>query len=190
MTEVTSYADVPLMPWELEAAAIVGVQRQARAIAMVRTPRFPFKNDSEPWGFHVCGALAEMAVAKYFGVFWNHGVDTFQRIGDVGGIEVRWTAFDPVRLKIKENDNDNSPVVCCSSKRAVVRLHGWALPKNVRRPEWLSSPREGKPAFFVPLDYLLPMYELRETLRHHWGSLGSWGEAVGAGRAGQGPSTP
>lgn len=159
-----SWSDVTLERWELEAACIVGATRQARAIADGRTPRFPFRDEAEPWDNHVCSAIAEQGFAKWAGAYWNHGVDTFQRFGDVGAVEIRWTAMRPPKLKAKDSDADATNIVCCTSVGAAVRLHGWLPAKACKDPALRSAPRPGAQAYFVPMDRLQPMDELKAIL--------------------------
>ena len=159
-----SWADVKLERWELEAACIVGAIRQARAISDKRCPRFPFRDEAEAWDNHVCAAIGEQGFAKWANVYWNHGVDTFQRFGDVGEIEVRWTAMRPPRLKAKDSDKDATRIVCCSSTGDVVRLHGWMTARTAKAVGASRSPRPGVAAYFVDMDKLLPMHELRTVM--------------------------
>lgn len=160
---------VSLSKSEVFMAAVVGVSREIEARLSNRTNRFPARSEAEAWGKHIVGALAEAAFAKASGLYWCAGVNTFTSFGDVGSFEVRWSPgkIDPVtkrhyppKLKVRNDERDSNVVVLVSGEAPNFVVHGWRRASTAKRPEWLYSPREGPPAYFVPIDQLAPMYTL------------------------------
>lgn len=155
---------------EMLVAGQVGLMREVSARRKGSVPDFGFRNENEAWGHHIIGAMAEMAFAKAMGLYWGAGVDTY-RVGDVGDVEVRWNnggeRWDPTtkrrvpfapRLKIRAVDKPGRIVALVRGVAPLLIVAGWIKAEAGMRDDWLESPREGKPAYFVPLEHLWPMY--------------------------------
>jgi hypothetical protein len=139
----------------------VGLERQIEAIKRGMKPRFAYRDEREKWGGHVVGAMAEMALAKWTGLYWSHGVNTFRWAADVAaGIEVRWNNWEPPKLKIRDDEKLESVVVLVSGVPPLLQLRGWIVASEGMRPEWRAAPNGGPPAYFIPLANLKPMGEM------------------------------
>jgi hypothetical protein len=134
-----------------------------------RVNNFPLTNECYAWGQDAVGAQAECAFAKSIGAYWCAGVKTFRIGGDVLKYEVRWNngRYDfktkrqfPPTMKVRADEFDSTIVVAVSGTAPNFVVHGWLRARQAKRPEWLSAPQEGKPAYFVPLESLAPMYTL------------------------------
>jgi len=115
--------------------------------------------------YHLKGCLGEMAVAKYRGIYWRpHEFG----ITDVGHIQVRATGYYPKgKLCLHEDDKDEQPFVSAvviASKLPKICLQGWIWAGDGKKQEWWGEVNpakpNGRPAYWVPVDDLLPMREL------------------------------
>ena len=143
-------------------AASAGVMRQISGINRGRPE--PYGTPKDPWGGHVGGAGAELAVAKYLGLYW-HAVDTTpgELPGDVGLVQVRWTARPDGRLILHDRDQDAAPFVLVRGTFPEYTLVGWILSHHGKRPEY-KQPGDGRPAYFVPTERLESMVALLQGL--------------------------
>jgi hypothetical protein len=130
---------VTLKPNELLSAAIAGVRRQVSALAHSREDYC--HNDSvDPFERHIMGAMAELAVARTFNLFW---ADETGRIdgSDVGGIiEVRARKIGGRGLDLGIRERGNKPnkpylLVHCDLPRFfligwIYGHEGWAIGKE------------------------------------------------------------
>ena len=82
---------VKLESYEMNVAVAVGTARNASAILKASKNVY----DGDPvryWGQHIDGAGAEMAFAKFIGLYWDGSVDTYRKsCGDLPhtGIDVK-----------------------------------------------------------------------------------------------------
>jgi hypothetical protein len=130
---------VDLSWYESRMAAEVGFFRQLKALTRNDAPAFPERYPGQLWYNHIAGACAELAVAKYLGVYWGGGVDTFN-VSDMEGhdFEIR---FSPVG-KPKVRPRDTRPVIAVTGNAPQVtrfEIVGWISPAEARRDEWQSK---------------------------------------------------
>ena len=138
---------VELTHQEMILAGMVGVQRQAENAVVSR-----FNKANAPpqmaWRNHVCGALGEMAVAKWLGDYWSGAVGDLS-VADVGKHQVRWAGRQPPELVVRPGDSPEDNYILVTGPGPPVQLVGWiegelAFQKN-------AEPRGGRPpAHFVP----------------------------------------
>jgi hypothetical protein len=144
---------------EMYQGAIVGLRRQLRAVVKGSKPRFPERYPGELFAYHIIGAMAEVAVAKYLGVYWSAHTGKFS-CGDVGEFEVRWS----MRSDLKVRPRDSGIIVSVTGQPPEFKVVGWISADRARRLVGLTSPAKGKPAYFVPHEMLEPPEILREMI--------------------------
>jgi hypothetical protein len=162
--KTAQWAKVELSPSEMFQGANVGLMRQLKAIQKglkhVNEGDAKHIGKSGSWAWHVEGAMAEMAVAKYLGLFWSGTVGVLGP-GDVAGvIEVRQTDRHGGRLIIRPKDAGRVPYVLVTGFFGEYRLQGWLYGDEGRREQYLNAPNGRPPAYMVPQNELRPMSEL------------------------------
>jgi len=148
---------VVLSHWEIIQAVQVGVTRQLAAIK--RKAMDANGDEPHPWQHHIEGAMAECAVCKAFGLFWNGGTKRFHA-PDAGPFQVRQTAHENGCLHLHPGDADNEAFICAIGRNGAYRLAGWLYGKEGMKGEWLREPNKGRPCFLVQQWALRPMNEL------------------------------
>lgn len=111
------------------------------------------------WGIDTIGAIAEMAVAKHLGVYWEPTVNTFKR-PDVAGLQVRSSHLVDACLIVRRNDSDRDRfvlVIVCDNE---CRIAGWC-PGDFAKADMYWR----KDAWFVPQDDLLKLVRDNERQR-------------------------
>ena len=163
---------IELSPHELTTAAMVGVRRQISA--MTKNREDYCHNDSvDPFERHIMGAMAELAVARAFNLFWADGVGRVDG-SDVGGlIEVRGRKIGGSGLDLGFKARGNKPdkpylLVHCSLPR--FRLIGWLYGS-----EGVAIGKENSQlgVFFVP-PIVPPLHDAEELfnyIRSHDGRI-------------------
>lgn len=133
---------------EILQAAMVGVLRQVQNIK--RNAEYKYNSDPKnAWNMHVEGALAEYAVAKYFGVFWNGSIGNYNA-SDVDSMQVRQTHHKTGRLILHDDDKDEDIFILVIGNNGVYRIAGWCYGWFGKTIEFLDEPVKGRPAYFVP----------------------------------------
>jgi hypothetical protein len=103
----------------------------------------------------VCGAAAELAVARWLHVHWGRTVNTFHE-ADVGeDIGVRHTIRHDGRLILRERDFPGHWYVLVTGTPPVMSLRGYIWGQHAQRPEfWCDPGGYGRGAWFIPQDAL------------------------------------
>ena len=150
---------VTLTWYEVRLGATVGLERRVRAM-QAGYPDRNFQTDSNRWNDHVEGALAEMAVAKQLGQFWNGSIDTYRDGGDVGAYQVR-SSPSIHDMVVRDRDKDEEIFVKVFGRAPTFTIYGWITGAEAKRDEWRGDRGNGgPPAFWVPRDRLHPLSEL------------------------------
>jgi hypothetical protein len=116
----------------------------------------------DEWRHDTVGALGEMAVAKYLGIYWNGNLGDLGA-ADVGSLEVRACSEVGYRLILHEPEEGDDPdalfihAVVSEDLFPQIRLGGWIRAENGQREKYWSDPAGGRPAYFVPSGDLHPM---------------------------------
>jgi hypothetical protein len=110
------------------------------------------------WDIHIEGAGAEMALAKYLGIYWVPAQMTPQghagdAAADVGPFEVRQTARANGSLILHKTDFADRAYVLVTGTMPTYNLQGWLYAADGWREEWWRSDVR-EPAYFVPQDQL------------------------------------
>lgn len=113
---------VELSNVELLVAASVGNMRR------VKSKNLNDKKHSQTsdWGIDTIGAIAEMAVAKYLGVYWEPTVNTF-KAADVAGLQVRASQLENACLIVRPGDSKDDTYVLVIVGDNQCRIAGWCF---------------------------------------------------------------
>lgn len=153
---------VKLDPHEMAAAAYVGVRRHLGAV----TKGLQEKHGCDgSWDHHILGAMGELALAKWLGVYWAGTVDVFKRVPDVAGVEVRTRPRHDYDLIIRDDDDEERVYVLVTGRGPEFRLRGWVKGLESRDLRWRKDHGGREDAWFVPQDALHPMDELPTLTR-------------------------
>jgi hypothetical protein len=161
-----STARVTLVESELLHAATTGAIRRISAIRNGRQPVYGSPAGGL-WDVDIEGCCGELAVAKWFGVYWNGNMEKL-RADDAGNLQVRTTAAHSNRLILHPRDPDDRAFVLVTGVAPTYVLQGWIMGRDGKREEfWCDPSRQGRPAFFVPHSALSPVESLRYSVRSY-----------------------
>lgn len=148
-----------VLSWpEVLRAATVGVLRRINGLKH-RLPEVYGSPNGAAWDADVVGALAEMAVAKFLGVYWEGALHPQGRDeGDAGAFQVRATTIPAGALILHERDADDARFHLVIVNGATCTLAGWTTGAEGKRPEFWFA-KAPRPAFFVPQEALHPVEE-------------------------------
>jgi len=142
--------EIKLSGTELLHGAMMGAIIQIRALKRGGQHEWGMTDDNA-WHFHIEGVLAELALAKWMGVYWS--LTTFARRGDgdVGKDEVRQTGHENGRLIMHPEDLDERKYWLVTGNMGVYRIRGWMRGRDGKQDQWWEDPTDKKRfAFFVP----------------------------------------
>jgi len=155
---------IELTPTEFLQAALIGMLRLLKNKLRGRFNSYGSENNPDRWGDHIEGACGEMAVAKFFNVFWSGNMDDFLAV-DVNIerflIEVRTVDVEKKRLRLHPKDDDNRVCILVMGKAPKFKIKGWILAKDGKQDKYWEDPGTGRPAFFVPQSELKSIEELK-----------------------------
>lgn len=158
--------DVSLLEFELWYSSNVGYARRVTSIAsdIPETSASP----GGPFGLlldDIGGAQAEMALAKYLGVYWDASVGVGKRPDLPHEVQCRHTFYDSGKLVIRVRDKDREIYVLVTGRMDIFTLHGWMTAGEAKEhSEWVENPNQQGASWFVPQKYLHPMKELRSLI--------------------------
>lgn len=146
---------INLTPSELYIAAQAGAIRR---ITSLKEGHNHFKHQPEdkghPWDWDIEGAAAEMALAKFLGLYWGADNRSF-KLPDVHNIQVRSTTRPDGCMIVRKNDDPRYRYVLIVGREGEYRLAGW------RSGKWCKSQpkhyRNG--CWWIPQDELISMGE-------------------------------
>jgi hypothetical protein len=115
-----------------------------------------------PWQADIEGAMAEMAVAKAFDVFWSGSIGKLHAM-DAGNYQVRYTPYETGHLVLNPADDDSQTFIFVTGGDGQYHLRGYAIAGEVKLEEFYTSKVPGRYAYFVPQDMLRPIEELRNN---------------------------
>lgn len=111
------------------------------------------------------GVAGEIAVAKALNLYWSGNIGV--AAPDVGlNIQVRTVATPNRRLIVHRADPDDAPFVLVYPTDSPQRfqLVGYLFGRDAKNDRWWDDPQGGRPAFFVPVNQLRPIEELRSAV--------------------------
>lgn len=148
-----------LTDYEMEMARSVGSRRALNAILGRRDNYAGKKEDTtEP---HIIGAAAEIAVARYLGVYWSGHQGVFRSVADLPGIEVRWTATAGLIIRPRDKEKETKVYILAQGWPPEIEIIGWYDIREELRQEWITDfGRPNSPeCWLIPKKYL---HEIRE----------------------------
>lgn len=146
---------------EAHVAAIAGVNRHMTSLYNARNDQHGARDS---WDLHVQGALGEMVVAKWLGVYWDAAVNTFKR-PDLGArVQVRCRSRHDYELIVRRDDADQQLFVLVTGQPPTFFVRGFMLGVDAKRDEWLKDHGRREKAFFVPHAALRSPDDLRREL--------------------------
>lgn len=141
---------------EIYIASDIGVIRNVASHQreLPRGNRDAEANNDHQWETDINGALAEIAVAKAYGVYWNPSVNV-GKAADVGIIQVRSNTRKNGHLIIRKSDKDDEPFMLVICQNPEFHLVGWMYAKDAKVPEFYRPANKfGVEAWWVDQDRL------------------------------------
>lgn len=142
---------------EVHMAATVGILRNIQALKQGR-PQCHGAKDEEMWRYHVEGAAGELAFSKAMNIHWEAHSNVF-KVPDIGSnLQIRTRSHDDWDLIVRDNDSDDEIFILLVGEIPNYRVVGWIRGVDAKRAEWYKDMgKRGKPAYFVPQEYLNPI---------------------------------
>jgi hypothetical protein len=143
---------------ELVTVAIAGVLRQVSALMRDRPPAHDC-DERNAWTYHVNGAAAEAAVAKFTDRYWRPlARDALRRLpGDVAvGVQVRSTDRPDGGLIVHRSDPDDALFYLVVTDLPNYRIVGCLTGRDAKQERFWERGRQvlPHPAFLVPQNEL------------------------------------
>lgn len=111
--------------------------------------------------------MGEVAVAYYLGLESHLFTEQTAKRGTPdlpGDIEVKTRSRHSYDLIIQKDERPDKKLVLVTIQGSTIFLHGWCVAADVMREEFWADPAGGRPAFFVPKQYLSDIADLVESL--------------------------
>jgi len=157
---------------ELKYASEVGTRIMQLAISKkYKADKYGKQSASKRLADNVMGYTAELVVAKALGLDWQPEKEYSKNSPDVGKyIQVRYSYSDKNRLIVRPHDHDSHLFVFVTGKKDKFTIHGCIEGKKAKQEEWLASPNNRPPAYFIPKEKLhyIPVTE-RTKLYYEYG---------------------
>jgi len=126
-----------------------GGMRRIEAMKHTRQPIYGEPN-LDLWGLDIEAALAEIAVAKAYDLYWEGVARAPSQLrGDVSNLQVRSTYREDGCLILHEDDPDDALFVLVTGRAPTYTIRGWMKAAEGKSPKWWRE-GDGRPAFFVP----------------------------------------
>lgn len=142
---------------EIYMSACIGVARQLSSLK--RGGRNKVCNKDFGWHTDIEAASAELAFAKWAGMYWDGSINTF-KLPDVSSFQVRHTPYPNGNLIIRKEDADNEKYVLVTGSRLEFCIRGWIKGGAAKQDRFLQNPNGQYQAWFVPQNYLNRMEDL------------------------------
>jgi len=139
--------EIKLTPAEMLIAAQVGIQRQVQNLKNGAKPAYGAGRDND-WQLNIEGALGEMALAKFLGVYWDGKGE--MRDPDVGNVDVRTTPKPNNRLILHTADPDDRRFYLLTGYNGEYIVRGSIMGWEGKHDKYWTDPGTGRPAYFVP----------------------------------------
>lgn len=112
---------------------------------------------------HLLGAAGEMAVASHLGLkhFLYQETEAKRGSCDLPGIDVKTRSSHKYDLIVQRNEDPAKKFVLVTIENKQALIHGWCYGRDAMMPEFWADPARGRPAFFVPKEYLKSMEDLQ-----------------------------
>lgn len=143
-------------------AAYVGFVRGIESINRGLHDRAGFAGNT--WEINVRGAVGELVAARCLDVPWiSQGI--FMEPDTVCGVEVRTSSRINWKLKVYKDADDRSPYMLVSGGPLSWLAQGWIMAGEAKRSMFWDTPNHRDGAYFVDLEFLRPIAELRDLIK-------------------------
>jgi hypothetical protein len=146
---------------EVTQAATIGIRRKIFCIFAKNKSKNHFETAEVEWSKDIEASCAEIAVAKYLGVYWTGGAFNGKTAeSDVGGgmRQVRHTAYDNGHLIIYPEDNPEHNIILVTGKCPTYTICGWIPIKyGMIDKFWKEPPKALCGSWWVPQSELKPV---------------------------------
>jgi len=136
---------------EILMASEIGRFRQLAAMKKGLDDKHGFAG--EGWSEHVEGACGELAVARFLGIYWDGGINTFKK-PDLPGLQVRTRSRDSYDLIVRPGDSDLDRFVLVTGRCPEYQIRGWITGSNAKKSDYLQVYGGRPAAYFVPASAL------------------------------------
>jgi len=111
---------------------------------------------------HLLGAAGEVAVASYLGLKGHLFKETEAKRGsdDLPGIDVKTRSKASYDLIVQKREDPKKKFVLVTIENQQTLLWGWCYGHEASQKHFWADPARGRPAFFVPKNYLHSMETL------------------------------
>lgn len=145
--------DTKLTVMEAQDGARIGCARRIESMDSKREQPLGY-NSSDAWRNDIEGACAEFAYCKAMNIHWSRSINTFKD-ADCGNLtQVRWTHHVNGSLIVRDGDPDDHCYVLVVGACPSYRIIGWIKGHHAKNNDYLKSPGELEPAYFVPQNKL------------------------------------
>ena len=112
---------------------------------------------------HLLGAAGEMAVATLLGLKHELYKESEARRGsdDLPGIDVKTRSKHSYDLIVQRGENPRKKFVLVTIENQKTFIHGWCWGEEAMEERFWADPARGRPAYFVPKEFLRPMSTLK-----------------------------
>ena len=160
---------VELTENNLLCAGLVGVCRQVSGFVRdvqagrdTQKGKYGVNNAVNGWQYNCDGAMAEMAVAKHFGVFYDGAYGNF-KAKDVGELQVRSTSLKRGSLLLHDSDlDDDRFILVLTFEAPVLYLCGWCYGREGKQEQYWRTDTK-RPAYFYPQNFLRSMDTISQS---------------------------
>jgi len=111
--------------------------------------------------------MGEVAVAYYLGLESHLFTEQTAKRGSAdlpGDIEVKTRSRHGYDLIVQKDERPDKKLVLVTIQGSTIFLHGWCVAGDVMQERFWADPAGGRPAFFVPKQYLSGIADLVESL--------------------------
>ena len=150
---------------EREMARAEGFRRQAVNEAQgLRGRNGGAWKGSKALDIHLLGAAGEVAVASYLGLKEHLFKETEAKRGsdDLPGIDVKTRSKASYDLIVQRQSDPNRKFVLVTIESQQTLIHGWCYGKDAMQNQFWKDPARGRPAYFVPQNFLCPMESINK----------------------------
>ncbi len=108
---------------------------------------------------HLLGAAGEMAVASFVGLKHELYKESEARRGsdDLPGIDVKTRSKHSYDLIVQKNEDPKKKFVLVTIENQKTLIHGWCWGEEAMDEKFWADPARGRPAYFVPKEFLRPL---------------------------------
>jgi hypothetical protein len=147
-------------PEEKQAAMEEGMRRQSVNEARgLRGRNGGASFGSKALEIHLLGAAGEMAVASHLGMksFLYQATEAERGSCDLPGIDVKTRSKHQYDLIVQKNEPAEKKYVLVTIQNKTTLVHGWIHGGEAMQEKFWADPAKGRPAYFVPKEYLHPI---------------------------------